>query len=320
MGLFDLSYAQAASFDCTKSLTAVEALICSEPELSRLDDRLNKVYGEAKAKFKPVAALRIRQAEWVRRRNACEYDRGERVPATYQKTCIAEAYRQRIKEVSMLMTRELPCPELPLIGSEKEKGDCLKRVLQRQQLKLYKAFATTKKQKLCATLYRALVSSDPALEYIDPVVRTELTDHPALERYRQCSDKFNSDDRGNTPEDYFDGLYQNAHGFRVYQFHMRTGAGKEIKEYLYAEDNPIGSPNFPTNYVQVDFDATNCEVLDMVPVAAQEPRNTDHVLGLNAIVKYGASYYVLDYSDAVLTSRKFDQTRGRFEADMCTWK
>jgi uncharacterized protein len=63
----------AASFDCGKAASEVEKLICSDAELSRLDESLNKAYLQAleRTLFKKQTIKSQRQ--WVKNeRNACQ--------------------------------------------------------------------------------------------------------------------------------------------------------------------------------------------------------------------------------------------------------
>ena len=65
--------APAASFDCKKSGTAIEVMICADPELSLLDSRLGANYQGLTRRLSAdgVAELRRTQREWLRDRNSC---------------------------------------------------------------------------------------------------------------------------------------------------------------------------------------------------------------------------------------------------------
>ena len=66
--LFTLSLF-GASFDCTKAKTNVEKMICADPELSALDEKLNQVYKEALTKSNNKNKLIQEQREWIKERN-----------------------------------------------------------------------------------------------------------------------------------------------------------------------------------------------------------------------------------------------------------
>ena len=59
---------QAASFDCKKASTEVEQAICADPELSKLDEQLSKIYKQALQKG-PKAKMQAAQKEWLKERN-----------------------------------------------------------------------------------------------------------------------------------------------------------------------------------------------------------------------------------------------------------
>ncbi|MDR0762218.1 MAG: lysozyme inhibitor LprI family protein [Campylobacteraceae bacterium] len=57
----------SASFDCKKAKTDIEKLICSDKELSQLDDELNEAYKKALARSNNKEALKKSQIEWLNR-------------------------------------------------------------------------------------------------------------------------------------------------------------------------------------------------------------------------------------------------------------
>lgn len=61
----------AASFDCAKAATKVEKLICSDAELSKLDEEMNTVYKTALQDAKHADVIKQEQKQWMKRRNDC---------------------------------------------------------------------------------------------------------------------------------------------------------------------------------------------------------------------------------------------------------
>lgn len=61
--------AQAASFDCKKASTAVEKAICSDSQLSKLDEELGKVYKSALSVVAEKDSLKAEQRKWIQFRN-----------------------------------------------------------------------------------------------------------------------------------------------------------------------------------------------------------------------------------------------------------
>lgn len=81
--------AQAASFHCPKNASSSEKLVCGDPALSSLDDKLAAVYLHAKDVTPDRDALeadRIHQWQW--RQHNCK-----------DKACVANWYNRRIGEL-----------------------------------------------------------------------------------------------------------------------------------------------------------------------------------------------------------------------------
>jgi uncharacterized protein len=100
--------AVAASFDCAKASTRVEQMICSDAELSTLDDELAAAYATTySASTRLDELVEVQQRRWLVRRNACR-DRG----------CIINAYYTRVKElggkpeIDPLDDQQLTCEEM----------------------------------------------------------------------------------------------------------------------------------------------------------------------------------------------------------------
>jgi len=104
--LFLLTTAHATSFDCAKSNSNVELLICGNTELSKLDDELDKSYQQALASSKDKTSLTNEQRKWLRDvRNAC-----------LNVACLKSIYKSRISE---LLTRS-PTQESELSRSSNQ--------------------------------------------------------------------------------------------------------------------------------------------------------------------------------------------------------
>ena len=78
-----------ASFNCARASTAVEKMICADPSLSRLDERLAAQYAAA-MEHADSGLLRSGQRAWLR----------ETRPACDDAACLRLAYRQRIEELA----------------------------------------------------------------------------------------------------------------------------------------------------------------------------------------------------------------------------
>lgn len=88
----------AASFDCNKAKSASEKLICSNPELSALDERLFDVYKKAKELSNNSKEFRDDQvAAWKYREQNCK-----------EKECVANWYYSRIKHYTQIINNSAP--------------------------------------------------------------------------------------------------------------------------------------------------------------------------------------------------------------------
>lgn len=91
-----LTTAHAASFDCARASTKTEKMICSDVELSRLDEDLNAVYKNALHNENQSVALINSQKQWIRERNGC-----------MNPFCIRSAYSSRISHLASVKTEEM---------------------------------------------------------------------------------------------------------------------------------------------------------------------------------------------------------------------
>src|SRR4051794_17667809 len=88
LGVAAPNVAFAVSFDCNKAKTLVEHTICSDTELSTLDDQLAGRYSEAMRTTNDKETLRADQKKWLRTRNDCK-----------DIDCLKEAYATRISDL-----------------------------------------------------------------------------------------------------------------------------------------------------------------------------------------------------------------------------
>jgi uncharacterized protein len=88
LGLSSNSY--PASFDCAKASIQIEKTICSEKQLSKLDDLLSQVYKKAALSAANKSALKMEQRSWLKNiRNICQ-----------TAGCLENAYKERITALS----------------------------------------------------------------------------------------------------------------------------------------------------------------------------------------------------------------------------
>jgi uncharacterized protein len=100
-----VSKSYAASFDCTKAASLVENVICSDSEISGLDDAVSSSYKNALAKGNNIKQS---QRNWLKTRNLCK-----------SKVCLKKIYAKRLNELS----------DLPLaLSSKLDEKDLFKKV------------------------------------------------------------------------------------------------------------------------------------------------------------------------------------------------
>jgi len=99
------SYVSAASFDCSKASNFAEESVCSNTDLSRLDEALSRVYRIALERTTDKEKLRAEQQKWLEKRDACNY---EKVTDNYERTrkqkdCLQHLYNSRVKELNAVL-------------------------------------------------------------------------------------------------------------------------------------------------------------------------------------------------------------------------
>src|SRR6267142_1040374 len=84
------SLAQAASFDCTKTSTSIENLICSDNQISDLDSQLTQSYKKSLTTSANTDSLKSEQRAWLSTvRNKCQ-----------DASCLKQAYADRIEALN----------------------------------------------------------------------------------------------------------------------------------------------------------------------------------------------------------------------------
>lgn len=79
----------AASFDCGKSSSTTEKLICSDESLSKLDERLANSYKQALDSATDKESFKKMQIEWLKQQRSCK-----------DVECLAQIYKDRIGVLS----------------------------------------------------------------------------------------------------------------------------------------------------------------------------------------------------------------------------
>lgn len=102
--LFTCAQVRAASFDCDKAHSSIEKLLCSNDELSDLDNQLGEAYVTALQRMRTDGGKRLQQEQlqWLRSvRNQC-----------VDSTCLLNVYRRRVNELDPFADKQLSCEEM----------------------------------------------------------------------------------------------------------------------------------------------------------------------------------------------------------------
>lgn len=91
------SHSRAASFDCAKAATRPERMICSNQELSGMDDQLGALYARISRQTDAPGPMRAEQRRWLRERDQC------RTP-----DCLVAAYSSRIADLEIVEASAKP--------------------------------------------------------------------------------------------------------------------------------------------------------------------------------------------------------------------
>jgi len=94
-----LAEANAASFDCAKARSVVEKTICSNSDLSKLDESLSDVYKLALKEHPVKNYVRTRQREWLKENNSCGKDK--------LVSCLKSNYENRISQLKNISTKKI---------------------------------------------------------------------------------------------------------------------------------------------------------------------------------------------------------------------
>ena len=123
MGLLSIGPARnahAASFDCTKAAETIELLICGDPRLSALDERLEGAFRAARDRLPPVGQSRLigDERRWLQTRDtSCIAGRvidASRAASEGARQCLSLLTDQRIRT---LTGQSAPVPSTPAQGA-----------------------------------------------------------------------------------------------------------------------------------------------------------------------------------------------------------
>lgn len=143
--------------------------------------------------------------------------------------------------------------EQPPVNSEAEKAERVKAITQKYPLKLQRGSGFgNRPAAFCNAFYGAMKRADKAIEYVEPVVKTDDPNHPGLARYRYCD----------YPLEVWESMYDGNirligdRAFRLYRIDTARKWKNGREEIIYGEQEfptPEGSLSRFSGYQQVDF-------------------------------------------------------------------
>lgn len=180
-------------------------------------------------------------------------------------------------------------------ATEAEKAQRIKELLQRYPLKLQRGGGFGNHSKaFCDGVFAAMKRADKAIEYIEPVVKTDDPKHPWLARYRDKDICPNERGVGESTYTGYIGTIGDR-AFRLYRIDAAKKFKNGLEEIIYGEQIiPVpegGSIAKFTGFQQVDFE--RCERYPLVSVTPQGMTLFGLKETYNAMVHYRGSYYVV---------------------------
>lgn len=277
--LVQIPAAIGASFDCTKATTEIEKMICSNTELSKLDQVMAETYNAALLKSTEANALKNRQRQWLKDLRYCKTS-----------NCLQGAYDARIRGLrDGEGAKTYDTPEFQSVR-EKDKATKVKAILAQYPMQIHDG-VKEESRAFCNTFYEALRTTSPEIIYIEPVLRTDDPTHPALGEYLACDNY-----EPVSAYVYFVMRELGRRGFRLYRVDMDGHPENGLEEYLYGEDPPSQFNTFSAQVLRVDLQ--KCIVTDGVYASPENPVQSGNngIYGFSALVQFQNQFYFYDLS------------------------
>jgi len=287
-------FTYGASFDCTKTSTTVEKMICSDKKLSDLDSNLAVLYKMALSESKNPQELKEMQKQWLTDvRNKCTTIR-----------CIEASYAKRLVELKP-STSELAAKDLEIPVRVEDLGENWQYKRDSEKVpEIMKAMKTVKTNPqigsknpppFCRTFKKDFLAKK--FQVIEPELQILSLDDPRFDkRWLRCNDIDLEDSAATNDDDLFSfpwrGRGINAEPpYRFYRVTMDTniknkGQVGDIVEYK--EGKTIQT------YLLVDL--KGCKTLDAEQVISPKEFNPEWPDALSMLIRYQGRVMVLSYA------------------------
>jgi len=270
-----------ASFDCNKAATAVEKQVCSDGELSALDDEVARAYTAALARTRSneLRAVRRDQLAWLHKRNGC---------SASKRLCLAETYQLRISELNeygVPLAERTWVREKPSIQPESAK---LALLLKIGGSRKFTPWEDQAEHPICANALLD-ITAGRGFQAIEPEVRAASEADPRLERWRACDQAGESDIRD--PNHPFIGLFLIGGGpIRTYRADTDGDTSNGPEDIAYNDTGGSGR-NGAAGYSWIDIGG--CSVRDRVTLHNLYGAPPPGYSRLSVLTHYANGTYVL---------------------------
>lgn len=234
--LFLAVNAHAASFDCGKTTTKIEKMICTVQELSTLDEKMANTYEKALPKAPDSAVVKQQQKEWLKERDSC-----------LERACLNDQYQLRLGELQRIidLVPLAATEESHYFEKESEKLKVIQDVVRRQSFVWYNPY--DKEPEFCTEFKNDFIKG-LHLEVVEPDFRSDDVHDPRFAKLNRCENPQIH------PDESFEGEFwgiKHLGGppFRYYSFELDGNPKNGKEDILYSETAETDSG---TGYTWID--------------------------------------------------------------------
>ncbi len=212
----------AASFDCDKAVTRVEKRICSNSELSTLDERLYQDYQDAIHKENSDKDTPSRQQRhWLKfTRNKCK-----------NISCLKRAYWSQLAALATVLDTGETSPD----KTETEKGIEVMQLLNSVKLELRGNYPLIE-ENFCNEVISDIKSNNK-ITFIEPIVKTQSYEDPVLDPWKSSCTQYpaflNLKQYGGEEWPLY--VFAGTANFRIFEL-----TSSSSKRYIFSYDHPYG--------------------------------------------------------------------------------
>lgn len=287
-----VSPVSAARFDCTKAATHVEKLICSNSEISELDDQVNIDYHKAldEANSEQRSKLINQQKHWLKfMRNRCA-----------DELCLKHAYWSKLAELKIFFMIDGNGFVVygPTYKNEAEKSEPIKQIL--ATAKLYEA--SRNDPLFCRQVFEDLKQMKD-ISFLEAKVKTTSYEDTALDQWKQYCKTGQSLNFGYecdpkvepNPKAESDGSCYVIYGEQPFKIFEIPTQEKNKERYILYMGSAFGPMNIKYRGEIRGGDVAGFHELDIVNCKTTKHWNAPiaEPSEYNSIIKYKDDYYFL---------------------------